>query len=270
MTYKCKFCNSILSTEWSLQNHQKRTKRCLIKQGVVPKGEFKCDICNELFLYKIVLTTHSVMCNKKNNIEMNKNKYIELEAKYNILEAKYNILEAKYNMIIDERKELKLEQKEILDKITTSALSKTNTNNVTKNIVNISTYTRTNEEVKTIYDNNLTASHIEGGIPAIAKLIVDKVITDDNGNKMISITDKSRGTAKYKLPSGENITDVGLNSFTNTNRDIIMKRIYNIVREPELFTKVFDVDTKLCQGYNEITDDNEGEDLKRNLIKNIG
>ena len=269
MTYKCKFCDSILATEWSLLNHQKRTKKCLIKQGVEPKGEFKCNICNESFLYKAILTTHSTICNKKNNIELQAKNNIEHQAKYNILEAKYNILEAKYNMIIDEKKEWKLEQKEILDKITASALSKTN-NNVNKNIVNISTYTRTNEEVKTIYDNNLTVSHIEGGIHAITKLIVDKVITDDNGNKMITITDKSRGIAKYKLPSGENITDTGLNSFTNTNRDIIMKKIYNIVKEPELSTKIFDVDTKLCQGYNEITNDNDGDDLKRNLIKNIG
>ena len=269
MTYKCKYCNAILSTEWSLLNHQKRTKRCLEKQGVIPKGEFKCDICNESFLYKIVLTTHSVMCNKKNNIEINKKNNIELQSRYNELEAKYNILEAKYNMIMDDRRELKLEQKEILDKITTSALSKTNTNTITKNIVNISTYTRTDEEVKKIYDNNLTVSHIEGGIPAIAKFIVDKVITDDNGNKMITITDKSRGIAKYKLPSGENITDIGLNSFTNTNRDIIMKKIYNIIKEPKLIDEIFDVDTKLCKGYNEISDDNEGDDLKRNLIKNI-
>jgi hypothetical protein len=58
-----------------------------------------------------------------------------------------------------------------------------------------------------IYDNNITVEHIEGGISCIAKFILDKVITDDNGNKMIAITDKSRGTAKYKLPSGEVITD---------------------------------------------------------------
>ena len=254
MTYKCDFCDSILATEWSLLNHQKKTKKCLIKQGVDPKGEFKCNICHELFLYKSVLTKHLTICNNKNNYD---------------LQLKYDILEAKYHMLLDEKKEWKSEQKELIDKITASALSKTNTN-VNKNIVNICTYTRTDEEVKTIYDNNLTVSHIEGGIHAITKLIVDKVITDDNGNKMITITDKSRGIAKYKLPSGENITDTGLNSFTNTNRDIIMKKIYNIVKEPELSTKIFDVDTKLCQGYNEITNDNDGDDLKRNLIKNIG
>ena len=92
MTYKCKFCNAILSTEWSLQNHQKRTKKCLDKQGVVPKGEFKCNICNELFLYKIVQTTHSITCSKK---RIN----IELESKYNDLQLRYNDLESKYNII---------------------------------------------------------------------------------------------------------------------------------------------------------------------------
>jgi hypothetical protein len=41
MKFKCKYCEAMLETEWSLLNHQKKTKKCLLKQGVVPKGEFK-------------------------------------------------------------------------------------------------------------------------------------------------------------------------------------------------------------------------------------
>ena len=172
-------------------------------------------------------------------------------------------------MIVNEKKLLEVKYDNLLDKITNSAISKTN-NTVNKNIVNISTYTRTDDEIKNIYDRNITSSDIEGGISCIAKLIVDKVITDHNGNKMITITDKSRGTAKYKLPSGEVITDVGLNTFTTKNRDMVMKSIYNVCMNPELSSQILDEDTRLCQGYNEISDDNEGEYLKRNLIKNIG
>ena len=35
-------------------------------------------------------------------------------------------------------------------------------------------------------------------------------------------------------------------------------------------TRIIIEDTRLCQGYNEISDDNDGYNLKKNLIKNIG
>ena len=50
-------------------------------------------------------------------------------------------------------------------------------------------------------------------------------------------------------------------------------------RNPNVRSRIFDEDTRLFQGYytkyrvptgyNEISDDNEGDNLKRNLIKNI-
>ena len=272
MTYKCNFCNTILASEYSLSNHQKTAKKCLIKQGVDFKGNFECVICNQTFTLKSNLNTHNVSCSKKNNIiktnEENtslKSKLLEFEIKYNTLIEDRKEFEIKYNMLLQEKKEWKIERKELLDKITTAALSKTNT---VKNI-NITTYTRTDEELKTIYDNNLTPSHIEGGISAITKLIVDKVVTDDNGIKMITITDKARGTARYKLPSGEDVVDNGLNTFTTKNRDILMKRICMMACDGIISDQILDVDTTISKGYTEITDDVEGDVLRSSLIKSI-
>ena len=113
MTHQCKFCDAILANEYSLSTHQKKTKKCLIKQGIkIPEGEFKCELCNEKFIHKTVLNNHLISCNKK-NILLN---YKKLETKYNTLENKYNILETKYNMILEDKEKL-------LDKITTAALS---------------------------------------------------------------------------------------------------------------------------------------------------
>jgi hypothetical protein len=148
------------------------------------------------------------------------------------------------------------------------ALTKTN-NTVNKNI-NITTYTRTDEELKNIYDNNLTPLHIEGGISAITKLIVDKVVTDSNGIKMITITDKARGTARYKLPSGEDVVDNGLSTFTTKNRNILMRRIYRMITDDIITSNhILDVDTTISKGYTEITDDVEGDVLRSSLIKSI-
>ena len=174
-------------------------------------------------------------------------------------------------MLLEEKKEWMRKEEKLLDKITAAALSKTNTvnNNNNKNI-NITTYTRTDEELKTIYEQNLTSSHIEGGISAITKLIVDKVVTDANGLKMITITDKSRGTARYKLPSGEDVVDNGLNIFTTKNRDILMKRICRIAASDKIISdQILDVDTMISKGYTQISDDSEGDILRSNLIKSI-
>jgi hypothetical protein len=296
MTYQCNFCNTILSSEYSLSKHQKTAKKCLIKQGVDFKGDFECVICNQKFRLKSVLNTHNVSCFKKNNAKIKINeentslkcKLLEFENKYNMIlqerkefeikynmliedrkefKNKYNILESKYNMLLEEKKECKIQQKELLDKITTAALSKTNT--VKNKNINI-TYTRTDEELKTIYADNLTSLHIEGGISAITKLIVDKVVTDVNGVKMITITDKARGTARYKLPSGEDIIDNGLNIFTTKNRDILMKRIYSITASDRLISdQILNLDTTISRGYTEISDDTEGYILRSSLIKSI-
>jgi hypothetical protein len=273
MTHKCNFCDSILASEHSLLTHQKTAKKCLNKQGIAaPIGKFKCDMCKYTFLCKSILKKHTIYCNKKNSSKIKvdeentllKFKLLEFETKYNIIleerkkfetellkiQNKYIILETKYNMIIEEKEKL-------LDKITTAALSKTN--NTVKNNINITTYTRTDEELKSIYDNNLTPSHIEGGISAITKLIVDKVVTDSNGIKMITITDKARGTARYKLPSGEDVVDNGLNIFTTKNRNILMRRIYRMITDDrETSDHILDIDTIISKGYTEITDDSEG------------
>jgi hypothetical protein len=197
------------------------------------------------------------MLELKNKNSLSESKLLEFELKYNTIKKKYDVLrnkqkeyelfKIKYNILLEERQEWKKEQKDLLDKITITALTKTN-NTVNKNI-NITTYTRTDEELKTIYEQNLTSSHIKGGISAITKLIVDKVVTNDNGLKMITITDKSRGTARYKLPSGEIVTDNGLTNFTNKNRNILMKKIYSIAKDQDISTQILNDDTTISKGF---------------------
>jgi hypothetical protein len=87
---------------------------------------------------------------------------------------------------------------------------------------------------------------------------------------MITITDKARGTARYKLPSGEDVVDNGLNTFTTKNRNILMKRIYSITAGDRVTSdQILDVDTTISKGYTEITDDVEGDILRSSLINSI-
>ena len=120
----CQYCNSNMSTMGSLINHQKRTKRCLIIQGITPKGEFKCPRCTSTFLTKVSLASHTIACNKKHLAETNaniviQNKIQELEnieniKQNNLLQAEKIVsleinlfnMETKYNMLIEEEKTL--------------------------------------------------------------------------------------------------------------------------------------------------------------------
>ena len=271
--FECNMCDQTFIFKSGLSSH-------IISCGKKNSSKIKIEEENILLKSKLLEfeTKYNILVKDQKEFENKYNILVkdrkEFETKYNNLvkhkkkcEAKYNILESKYNMLLEEKKEWKEKEEKLLDKITNAAITKTNT--VKNNNINITTYTRTDEELKSIYEQNLTPSHIEGGISAIAKLIVDKVVTDDNGVKMITITDKSRGTARYKLPSGENVVDNGLNIFTTKNRDILMKRISSIAASDTICDQILDIDTTISKGYTEISDDVEGDVLRSSLIKSI-
>ena len=281
----CQHCNKTMSTLSSLNHHQKSTRKCLLLQGVVPKGEFNCPTCTSTFLTNSVFSKHVIACNKKHiaetnaniatqnkiqeleNIENMKKNYLLQAEKITSLETKYNILLDNYTRLLEEKKTTEDKYDTLIDKITKEALSKTKTINQTNN--NISVFNRTDEEIKNIYSENLTIDHIAGGVQAIAKLIVEKVIKDMTGKSMITITDKSRGNAKYKLSTGEVVIDNGLDKFTEKHRDLVIKRMYQVASNPEHFADFLDTESKTCFGYNEMIDDSEGGNLKKNIIKSI-
>ena len=275
----CQYCNKNMSTLSSLNHHQKTTQKCLILQGIVPKGEFICSTCTSTFLTNCAFSKHSIMCNKKHVAETNanivaQNKIKELEDIKNIKKdyivqaEKLASLETKHTILLIEKNTLQEKYDTLIEKITKEALSKTKTINQT-NTNNISVFNRTDEEIKNIYSENLTIDHIAGGVQAIAKLIVEKVIKDMTGKPMITITDKSRGNAKYKLSTGEVVIDNGLDKFTEKHRDLVIKRMYQVASNPEHFADFLDTESNTCSGYNEIIDDSEGANLKKNIIKNI-
>lgn len=59
--FECCFCGSILSSKYSLNNHQKSSKKCKIIQNADCKLLNTCKLCNKRFL-----TTHN--CKKLNTI----------------------------------------------------------------------------------------------------------------------------------------------------------------------------------------------------------
>lgn len=93
-------------------------------------------------------------------------------------EKQYRDIEKKYN--------------DLLEKITKSAFEPKKITNINNNI---RIFTRTDDEIEKIYQEHMTLNHIIGGIDTMAQLTVDKVIKDNDGNSMITITDRSRQNA---------------------------------------------------------------------------
>ena len=283
----CQYCNKDMSTLSSLNYHQKTTQRCLTLQGITPTKVFNCPTCTLSFLTNSAFSKHVIACNNKHtaktnadiviqnkiqeleNIENMKKNYLLQAEKITSLETSLSNMETKYNMLLEEKKTTEAKYETIIEKITKEALSKTNKTTINTNNNNICVFNRTDEEIKNIYSENLTIDHIAGGVQAIAKLIVEKVIKDMTGKPMITITDKSRGNAKYKLSTGEVVIDNGLDKFTEKHRDLVIKRMYQVASNPEYFADFLDTESNTCTGYNEIVDDSDGADLKKNIIKNI-
>jgi hypothetical protein len=81
--FECSFCNKFYATETFLKNHQKRNKKCLLKQG---KEGLKCKFCDKCYISQEQLHVHINICryakdkeieNLKKEIEkINPNTYI--------------------------------------------------------------------------------------------------------------------------------------------------------------------------------------------------
>ena len=293
MPFPCEHCGNILKTIASLNVHLKSNKRCLSKRHIQIDGDYECKNCDDKFLVKSVYDSHILPCNKKyeiislrKNDILQKNTIKNLSEELEKLREKNNIIRddtiknlseeleklcEKYSTMFEEHVRLRDKYDKVIERMTESALSKTTINKINNvdNTLNINTFNRTDDEIKDIYENNLTVNHIIGGISSIASLIVDKVIKDDEGIPMITFTDKSRGTAKYKLPTGELVVDSGFNKFTSKNRNLIMKKVYKIAQEGNNCSQILDTDTTLSKGYNQIIDDNDGGQLKRKIINSV-
>lgn len=62
MAFKCRFCQKILKTKYSLNNHQKTAKYCLKKRNKNIEIKFQCDGCQKIFTQKIDLKRHISSC----------------------------------------------------------------------------------------------------------------------------------------------------------------------------------------------------------------
>lgn len=68
MKMECVHCKSILKTSYSLKQHQKTAKYCLIKQNKSVEKEYACCFCSTVFTLRSSLHKHVRICKSNNPV----------------------------------------------------------------------------------------------------------------------------------------------------------------------------------------------------------
>jgi hypothetical protein len=97
---ECKYCNQILKSASSLNQHQKTAKYCLSKQNKEPIKEHVCSFCGTGFSVKSTLNSHLRICKASNPVVQEQLQLLD-ETK-NILEL--SLLREKENTLLLEKK----------------------------------------------------------------------------------------------------------------------------------------------------------------------
>ena len=222
LSHICNYCNNKFNTRSALNNHIKNAKYCLIIQGkIIKQKEFKCPFCLKNLSSKQKLNEHENICNKKsyisleNQIDILNNKLREQEEKY---KEQLREQEEKYKEQLREQKENCKELQKTIERLSLRAIDKpTTTNNTTNNILNITSSIdfKNVNDIKKIIDDDYNEIYAMNGQKGAARFLVDKFLTDENGNLKYVCTDPSRHIFKFKNNKGEIKKDVEAKKLTN-------------------------------------------------------
>jgi len=227
----CEFCNKKFKTNSILNHHKKTTKYCLKIQNK-NNTELECKFCSKNFTSKQSLDYHLQICKHvkenfeeilKNDIEKLKLVIDEQKNYISKLEAKIEIYEKDHETIFDIAKQTKI----------------TNTNNIINNlaIFDIDKITE-NFSSKLEY---ITKEDIINGQKGIANILAPCLY--DNGNKMITCTDKSRLIFTKMDKNNNKVKDQELKNLAILIKPLALKKADEIFKEhTKLKEKMYNID----------------------------
>ena len=271
--FKCAMCSKEYGGNASLQRHNCKLAGVIIiknkeedKNKSKNKDKISIQCYNELSISNISLTKKLIKY---------KNKYTDTLNKLEVLQKKYDVMiERQMEKEREEHKKQREEWKDIerilLDKIQNKTTINKSDNTIIKikKITNI--YTRTTSELEKIYKEEITPDSIRGGIDNMTKIMVNKTLKNQDGNNMVIISNKSKKTIKYELPSGEIVDDIGCLKMINIHRDIILGQLNYIMKDDSIsFDEKIDMNSKICVGLFDIKDEDKLNQWGASLIKNL-
>ena len=234
--YTCKFCNKELASKGSLSNHVNKSKTCIERRtnNTIPIKEFKCNFCDKKFTTNQNFELHTKKClvYLLNKIDDQKDEYeLKLKDQKEEHELKFREQKDEYEKKIRELQD-KLENiaiKASLKSTTTNVSNNTNNNNIL-NLAPLDMEILTKRITNAI--NNMTAEHVMEGQGGVAKLI-SSCFTNEDGKKVITCTDTSRGIWKSKDKDGNIIKDYKANKIAKVVHPLATTKANEIIVDDE-------------------------------------
>lgn len=280
--YKCEFCEKIFISKYSLNNHQKKAKYCLEKQGLV--SSIKCNSCDKLFGSNERLNEHISICKKRKEMIQNEQHKSELykldmqikerdkiiERYAQELREKDKVIERHIQELKEERDKHIQELKDMLENanktITEIAKQPKTTNTNTTNI-------KGNQNIKNILTNNdkyqentsreyiiSVADHIDSqnmenyfwkGQRGMAQFVIENIVKTEDGQMVLCCTDLTRHRFKYIDEKNEIKEDVEARTFTQKvagpTKEVFEKVYHNI--QGDIEEKIVNKDSEYDSGF---------------------
>jgi predicted nucleic acid-binding Zn-ribbon protein len=243
MSEICDYCNKHFNSKYSLNKHKKTAKFCINirKNNNIDNTEifsYDCEYCSKSFTSNESLNKHLLNCLEK--IKKTFSDEIEQIKKTSSIEIEHLNKE-----IIKSKKIINEQENEIIElKMTIAEL--TGKNKVYEvDLMKIAMQPRTTNTNNNIYNNlsvfdkdvlterlnstlqNITAEQLYEGQKSVAKILAP-CLDNGDGTKMISCSDKSRGTLVSKDKNG------------NINKDFNAKNLVDVIH-PIVLTKADEV-----------------------------
>ena len=271
--FKCEYCNGILSSISSLNNHKKTNKKCLLLRDIViiDKKEFICSECGfksnlkhhisrhkcrseYIEIYKKYLNIekeYKICLEKLDTIEkLNKKKENKNEKKLNIVEERLNIAIEKIDKLKNKNTLLKIEltQKQEKQENQLFTLASKPTSVKIQNLTNILGNLEFKENsIKETVDNNYNIVYLNEGIKGLAQFTRDHIINaGDDGKKKYLCSDPARAIFKYKDENGVIQKDVKATKLKKAIQEPILNKTkslleYEILRVRDEGEEEFDM-----------------------------
>ncbi len=247
---ECQYCKKEYKTISSLNHHIKTAKFCLsIQKKEIIIKEYKCEFCKNIYKNKRNLQTHIITCKAKSIFDSEKSlkeKHEEeiRQVKENFLkeineqkiyiaslEAKIEIYERDHNVISDIAKQTKI--------------TNTNTSNIVNNLAvyDIDKITE-NFSHKLEY---ITKEDIMNGQKGIANILAP-CLYDQNGNKMITCSDKARLVFTRLDENNQKTKDVELKSLVSVIKPLALQKADAVLDEHnKLKAQLYTIENLKCQ-----------------------
>ena len=265
---ECQFCKKILSSNSSLNFHQKNTKSCIKIQNIEnTNGIHTCSLCNKHFNVKANLLRHQDVCKANNKFILDLKDELQISINNNE-KLKQQLLLLRQQVISLQSDKLDLQERydhlaETLAKRSTT----TTTNNTINNIMNMSVFDKSEDDINKIVEENYDKNYLIQGQKGVARFTSMYVLKSEDKTKppIYLITDKSRGNGKYKVSESETVTDIGMSGLTKKVQPSIKKKAINIASiEPN-----FIVNEHLFDGYQEVFDMEDDNGIFRKELVRI-